>query len=109
VNNEPPAIGVRLSEGRLTTAWHTRRHPAPAPVVLLDPSLHPFTYRGDTWKGIHVGVPAEGEAWPWHWALTEIRRRLECELKSGTLVAESPACWQELAWQYASRIVGKSG
>lgn len=108
VDSEPPAIGVRLRGGRLTTAWHTRRHLAPTSVILLDPSFDSFTYRGDTWTGMHSGVPAEGAAWPWHWALTEVQSRLEYELNSAELIAESPSCWQELAWQYASRIVGRS-
>ena len=92
----------------LTTAWRTGPGDGP-PIVPLPDDIDLGGPHERPWRGLKSGSLVAGPLWAWDWARGQDQQTIDRLLEGRSLLAGVPACWQELAWDYAHRMLGRSG
>lgn len=92
-------LGARVHGASLVTGWCSRDE-VEKDIAELPAHLDPLSGARAPWIGLRIARPGHQPAWAWRWALEELRRSLEHQLKRRALVPPGPL-QREAAWATA--------
>jgi hypothetical protein len=95
-------LGISRHGAWISTSWY-QGDEEQSTVVQLSPNRNV-----KDWPGHCVGLVHPQPAWPWEWALEDLRSRLSAILRRRALPTEGGIIWHEATWLGACRLLGRS-